>query len=195
VAAEAQGDSKGGNTQPHAPSDNEYILVHNQRASGCRWTPTTSTKIGDGCEHKFQRTLTTEVEAWREQQLDAEILVFPPCDRRRLCYFAIKGSKSALGSRDLEGANAGPPWLLGRLKCALPGWEEAESWRAADTAPESARGQLQVAREWVGRRWGAQWGGGRPCVCAGRFGNAVSEPVYSRARRPAVMERSRTKSA
>jgi hypothetical protein len=28
--------------------------------------------------------------------------------------------------------------LLGRLKCALPGWEEAESRRAADTAAEAS---------------------------------------------------------
>jgi hypothetical protein len=29
---------------------------------------------GDGCERKFQHALTVEVEAWREKQLDAEIL-------------------------------------------------------------------------------------------------------------------------
>jgi hypothetical protein len=38
------------------------------------------------------------------------------------------------------------------LKCGLPGWEEAESRRAADTAAE---GQLEVTRQWVWRRWGA----------------------------------------
>jgi hypothetical protein len=31
---------------------------------------------GGGCERKFQHALTAEVEAWREKQLDAEILLF-----------------------------------------------------------------------------------------------------------------------
>jgi hypothetical protein len=35
----------------------------------------------------------------------------------------------------VAGANAGPPWWL---KYALPGWEEAESRRAADTATEAS---------------------------------------------------------
>jgi hypothetical protein len=51
---------------------------------------------GDGCERKFQRALTVEVEAWREKQLDAEILALHVHDRRRLCYRAIKGSKSSV---------------------------------------------------------------------------------------------------
>ena len=42
--------------------------------------------------------------------------------------------------------------LLGRLKCALPGWEEAESHRAADSATEA---ELEVTRQWVWRRRGA----------------------------------------
>jgi hypothetical protein len=50
---------------------------------------------GDGCERKFQHALTVEVEAWREKQLDAEsILALHVHGRRRLCYRAIKGSKS-----------------------------------------------------------------------------------------------------
>jgi hypothetical protein len=35
--------------------------------------------------------------------------------------------------------NTGPPWsLVARLKCALPGWEEAESRRAAGTSAEAS---------------------------------------------------------
>ena len=51
---------------------------------------------GDGCERKFQHALTVEVEAWREKQLDAEVLALHVHDRRRLCYRAIKGSKSSV---------------------------------------------------------------------------------------------------
>jgi hypothetical protein len=52
--------------------------------------------------------------------------------------------------------------LLGRLKCALPGWEEAESRRAADTAAEAscrshARGS--GARGFDADSWGAGYGG------------------------------------
>jgi hypothetical protein len=36
------------------------------------------------------------VEAWREKQLDAEILALHVHDRRRLCYRAIKGPKSSV---------------------------------------------------------------------------------------------------
>jgi hypothetical protein len=36
---------------------------------------------GGGGERKFQRALTTEIEAWREQQLGAEVLALPPALR------------------------------------------------------------------------------------------------------------------
>jgi hypothetical protein len=49
---------------------------------------------GDGCERKFQRALTAEVEAWREKQLDAEILALCMCTTAGLCYRAIKPSKA-----------------------------------------------------------------------------------------------------
>jgi hypothetical protein len=51
---------------------------------------------GDGYERKFQHALAVEVGAWREKQLDAEILALHVHDRRRLCYRAIKGSKSSV---------------------------------------------------------------------------------------------------
>jgi hypothetical protein len=53
---------------------------------------------GDGCERKFQHALTVEVEveARREKQLDAEVLALHVHDRMRLCYRAIKGSKSSV---------------------------------------------------------------------------------------------------
>jgi hypothetical protein len=54
---------------------------------------------GDGCGGKFQHALTVEVEAWggrREKQLDAETLALHVHDRRRLCYRALKDSKSSV---------------------------------------------------------------------------------------------------
>jgi hypothetical protein len=62
---------------------------------------------GDGCERKFQRALTTEIEAWREQQqLGAEILALPasalrsqapvlPC-YQRLAVFGGMGHSVAI---------------------------------------------------------------------------------------------------
>jgi hypothetical protein len=41
--------------------------------------------------------------------------------------------------------------LLGRPKCALPGWEAAEARRAAGTAAEAS---WRATRQWVWRRWG-----------------------------------------
>jgi hypothetical protein len=52
---------------------------------------------GDGYERKFQHALTVEVGAWREKQLDAEILALHVHDRRRLCYRAIKGRLEVFG--------------------------------------------------------------------------------------------------
>jgi hypothetical protein len=55
-----------------------------------------ATMAGDGCERKFQHALTGEVEAWREKQLDTEILALHVHDRRRPCYRAIRGSQSSV---------------------------------------------------------------------------------------------------
>jgi hypothetical protein len=58
--------------------------------------------------------------------------------------------------------------LLGRLKCALPGWEEAESRRAADTAAEAScrsHASGSGARGLDAGSWGAGYGVGR----AGRY--------------------------
>jgi hypothetical protein len=52
--------------------------------------------------------------------------------------------------------------LLGRLKYALPGWEEAESRRAADTAAEAScrsRASGSGARGFDADSWGAGYGG------------------------------------
>jgi hypothetical protein len=53
--------------------------------------------------------------------------------------------------------------LLGRLKCALPGWEEAESTRAADTAAEAScrshASGCSGARGFDACSWGAGHGG------------------------------------
>jgi hypothetical protein len=55
---------------------------------------------GDRRERKFQHALPVEVEAWREKQLDAEVLARASCARPqapvRLCYRAIKGAKSSV---------------------------------------------------------------------------------------------------
>jgi hypothetical protein len=40
---------------------------------------------GDGCERKFQHALTVEVGAWREKQLDAEVLALRVHGRSGLC--------------------------------------------------------------------------------------------------------------
>jgi hypothetical protein len=45
--------------------------------------PRTPTVCADVMLDKFQRAPTTEVEAWRGQQLGAEILALPPCDCRQ----------------------------------------------------------------------------------------------------------------
>ena len=53
--------------------------------------------------------------------------------------------------------------LLGRLKCALPGWEEAESRRAADTAAEAScrsHASGSGARGFDADSWGAGAHGG-----------------------------------
>jgi hypothetical protein len=51
----------------------------------------------------------------------------------------------------VAGASAQTQVLLGRLKCALPGWEGAESRRAADTAAEARPGgHTLVGLETVG---------------------------------------------
>jgi hypothetical protein len=52
---------------------------------------------GDGCERKFQHALTVKVEAWREKQLDAEILALHVHDRRRLCYRATNQRLEVFG--------------------------------------------------------------------------------------------------
>jgi len=52
--------------------------------------------------------------------------------------------------------------LLGRLKYALPGWEEAESRRAADTAAEAScrsHASGSGARGFDAGSWGAGYGG------------------------------------
>jgi hypothetical protein len=59
--------------------------------------------------------------------------------------------------------------LLGRLKCALPGWGEAESRRAADTAAEaSCRSHASAsgsgARGFDADSWGAGHGGDVGCA-------------------------------
>jgi hypothetical protein len=54
---------------------------------------------GGGFEGKVQHVLTVEVEAWREKQLDAEILAHHVhCARPQapVCYRAIKGSKYSM---------------------------------------------------------------------------------------------------
>jgi hypothetical protein len=45
--------------------------------------------------------------------------------------------------------------LLGRLKYALPGWEAAESRRAAARSGHGGGSQLELTRQWAWRRWGA----------------------------------------
>jgi hypothetical protein len=51
--------------------------------------------------------------------------------------------------------------LLGRLKCALPGWEEAESRRAADTATEASwRSHASGSGDGGGLGGDSSWGAG-----------------------------------
>jgi hypothetical protein len=51
--------------------------------------------------------------------------------------------------------------LLGRLKYALPGWEEAESRRAADTATEASwRPHSSGSGDGGGLGGGSSWGAG-----------------------------------
>jgi hypothetical protein len=51
--------------------------------------------------------------------------------------------------------------LLGRLKCALPGWEEAESRRAADTATEASwRSHASGSGDGRGLGGDSSWGAG-----------------------------------
>jgi hypothetical protein len=67
------------------------------------------------------------------------------------------------GGCGVAGANAGPPG------CALPGWEEAESRRAADTAAETrCRSHTSGSGGGGGldgdSSWGAGYGGDVGCV-------------------------------
>jgi hypothetical protein len=56
---------------------------------------------GGGCEREFQHALTVEVEAWREKQLDAEIMALHVCTTAGACAIAPSKARSLrwLGSQ------------------------------------------------------------------------------------------------
>jgi hypothetical protein len=61
----------------------------------------------------------------------------------------------------VAGASAQTQVLLGRLKCALPGWEGAESRRAADTATEASwRSHASGSGDGGGLGGDSSWGAG-----------------------------------
>jgi hypothetical protein len=61
--------------------------------------------------------------------------------------------------------------LLGRPKCALPGWEEAESHRAADSGLGDG-GQLEATRQWL--PVGLATAGGLAEIAAGVMGTTAT---------------------
>jgi hypothetical protein len=102
---------------------------------------------GDRCERKFQHALTVEMEAWREKQLDAEVLALHVHDRRRLCYRAIKGSKSSVAwvTAWPSPAVSMPPDSL----CTMAAWFAGEG-------PHLLRPLIGLPL----RNKGKEWGGG-----------------------------------